>query len=132
MTKFADHADLFCILKSRVGCRELQKDYTALRDWMINWKMEFNAEKHEVMCIWKNKCNFMMDSVMMGSKMTYHSGMRSLIIIDNFTKLSLQCSVKGKNQMLGINKRRIENKTENVIMLLYKSPVHLHLNVVYV
>lgn len=31
-----------------------------------------------------------------------------------------------KKQMLGIKKKEIENKTENVIMILYKSIVHPH------
>lgn len=46
--KFADHDDLFGILKRRAGCRQLQKDYTALRYGMVKWKMGFNANKCDV------------------------------------------------------------------------------------
>lgn len=48
MKKFAHHDDLFGILKRGVGCRELQKDYTALRYGMVKWKMGFNANKCDV------------------------------------------------------------------------------------
>jgi len=70
VTKFAHHADLFWTLKRRAVCRELQKDYTALSDRMINWNMEVKAKNCEVVHIWKNKPSFMMGFIMMGSKMT--------------------------------------------------------------
>ncbi|CAM4540291.1 unnamed protein product [Caretta caretta] len=51
------------------------------------------------------------------------------VIVDSSVKTSTQCAaaVKKANGMLGIIKKGIENKTENILLPLYKSIVHPHL-----
>uniref|UniRef100_A0A8C3SIE1 Uncharacterized protein n=1 Tax=Chelydra serpentina TaxID=8475 RepID=A0A8C3SIE1_CHESE len=51
------------------------------------------------------------------------------VIVDSCLKTSTQCAAAGKkaNRMLGIIRKGIDNKTENILLPLYKSMVRPHL-----
>ncbi|CAM5079620.1 unnamed protein product [Natator depressus] len=121
---FADDTKLLKIVKSQVDCQELQKDLTKLGDWATKWQMKFNVDKCKVMHIGKRNPNC--TYTMMGSKLAVTTQERDLgVIVDSSLKSSTQCAaaVKKVNKMLGIIKKGIDNKTENIILPLYKSMV---------
>uniref|UniRef100_A0A8C3H706 Reverse transcriptase domain-containing protein n=1 Tax=Chrysemys picta bellii TaxID=8478 RepID=A0A8C3H706_CHRPI len=128
VAKFADDTKLLKIVKSKADCEELQKDLTKLSDWATKWQMKFNVDKCKVMHIGKNNSNYTYN--MMGANLATTSQEKDLgVIVDSSLKMSTQCAeaVKKANRMLGIIKKGIENKTENILLPLYKSMVCPHL-----
>uniref|UniRef100_A0A8C4XYG1 Reverse transcriptase domain-containing protein n=1 Tax=Gopherus evgoodei TaxID=1825980 RepID=A0A8C4XYG1_9SAUR len=128
MAKFADDTKLLKIVKTKADCEELQKDLTKLSDWATKWQMKFKVDKCKVMHIGKNNPNYTYN--MMGAHLATTSQEKDLgVIVDSSLKMSTQCAeaVKKANSMLGIIKKGIENKTENILLPLYKSMVHPHL-----
>ncbi|CAM4508925.1 unnamed protein product [Caretta caretta] len=123
VAKFADGTKLLKTVKSKADCKELQRDLRKLGDWATKWQMKFN-----VMYIGKHNLNYTYKTK--GSKLAVTTQERdSGIIVDISLKTSAQCAaaVKKANRMLGIFKKGIDNKTENIIMPLYKSMVCPHL-----
>uniref|UniRef100_A0A452HI16 Reverse transcriptase domain-containing protein n=1 Tax=Gopherus agassizii TaxID=38772 RepID=A0A452HI16_9SAUR len=128
VAKFADDTKLLKIVKAKADCEELQKDLTKLSDWATKWQMKFNVDKCKVMHIGKNNPNYTYN--MMGANLATTSQEKDLgVIVDSSLKMSTQCAeaVKKANRMLGIIKKGIENKTENILLPLYKSMVCPHL-----
>ncbi|CAM5134922.1 unnamed protein product [Natator depressus] len=128
VAKFADDTKLLKIVKSQADCEELQKNLTKLGDWATKWQMKFNVDKFKVMHIGKRNPNY--TYTVMGSKLAVTTQERDLgVIVDSSLKSSTQCAaaVKKVNRMLGIIKKGIDNKTENIILPLYKSMVRPHL-----
>ncbi|CAM4639967.1 unnamed protein product [Lepidochelys kempii] len=126
--KFADDTKLLKIVKTQPDCKELQKDLSKLDDWATKWQMKFNVDKCKVMHIGKHNPNY--TYTMMGSKLAVTTQERDLGVIVNCSlKPSTQCAaaVKKANGMLGIIKKGIDNRTENIIFPLYKSMVRPHL-----
>ncbi|CAM5152026.1 unnamed protein product [Natator depressus] len=129
VAKFADDTKLLKIVKSQADCKELQKYLSELCDWATKWQMKFSVDKWKVMHIGKHNPNYTYK--MMGSKLVVTTQKRDLgVIVDSSLKTSTQCAVavKKANRMLGIIKKGIDNKTENIILPLYKSMVHPHLD----
>ncbi|CAM5109632.1 unnamed protein product [Eretmochelys imbricata] len=127
VAKFADDTKLLKILKTKADCEELQKDLTKLSDWATKWQMKFNVDKCKVMHIGKNNPNYTYN--MMGANLPMTNQERDLgVIVDSSLKTSTQCAaaVKKANMMLGIIKKVIENKMENILLPLYKSMVRPH------
>ncbi|CAM5165838.1 unnamed protein product [Natator depressus] len=128
VAKFADDTKLLKIVKTQADCEELQKDLSKLGDWATKWQMKFNVDKCKVMHIGKNNPNYTYK--MMGSKLAVTTQERDLgVIVDSSLKTSTQsaAAVKKANGMLEIIKKGIENRTENIMLPLYKSMVRPHL-----
>ena len=89
---------------------------------------EMYVDKCKVMHIGKNNPNYIYN--MMGTNLATTTRERDLgDIVDSSLKTSTQCAaaVEKANRMLGIIKKGIENKTKNILLLLYKSMVCPHL-----
>ncbi|CAM4625917.1 unnamed protein product [Caretta caretta] len=128
VAKFAKDTKLLKIVKTKADCEELQKDLTKLSDWATKWQMKFIVDKCKVMHIGKNNPNYTYN--MMGANLTTTNQEKDLgVIVDSSLKTSTQCAaaVKKANGTLGIIKKGIENKTENILLPLYKSMVRPHL-----
>ncbi|CAM5102996.1 unnamed protein product [Eretmochelys imbricata] len=128
VSKFADDTKLLKEVKTKADCEELQKDLTKLNDWGTKWQMKFNVDKYKVMHIGKNNPNYTYN--MMGANLATTNQEKDLgVIMNSSLKMSTQCAaaVKKANAMLGIIKKGIENKTENILLPLYKSMVCPHL-----
>ncbi|CAM4577882.1 unnamed protein product [Lepidochelys olivacea] len=128
VAKFADETELLKIVKTQADCEELQKDLSKLSDWATKWQMKFNVDKCKVMHIGKHNPNYTYK--MMGSKLAVTTQKRDLgITVDSSLKTSTQCAaeVKKVNRMLGIIKKGLYSRTENIMLPLYKSMVHPHL-----
>ncbi|CAM5114425.1 unnamed protein product [Natator depressus] len=128
VAKFADDTKLLKIVKTKADCEELQKGLTKLSDWATKWQMKFNVEKCKVMHIGKNNPNYTYN--MMRANLATANQEKDLgVIVDSSLKTSMQCAaaVKKANGMLGISKKGIENKMENILLPLFKSMVRPHL-----
>ncbi|CAM4712428.1 unnamed protein product [Lepidochelys kempii] len=128
VAKFADDTKLLKIVKSQADCEELQKILTKLGDWATKWQMKFNVDKCKVMHIRKHHPNYTYK--IMWSKLAVTTQERDLgVTVDSSLRTSTQCAatVKKANRMLGIIKKGIDNKTENITLPLYKSMVCPHL-----
>ncbi|CAM4645910.1 unnamed protein product [Lepidochelys kempii] len=128
VAKFADDPKLLKIVKTKADCEELRKDLTKLSDGATKWQMKFNADKCKVMHIGKNNPSYAYN--MMGANLATTNQEKDLgVIVDSSLKTSTQCAVavKKANRMLGIIKKGIENKLENILLPLYKSMVLPHL-----
>uniref|UniRef100_K7F0M2 Reverse transcriptase domain-containing protein n=1 Tax=Pelodiscus sinensis TaxID=13735 RepID=K7F0M2_PELSI len=128
VVKFADDTKLFRIVKTEADCEGLQEDLTKLSDWATKWQMKFNVDKCKVMHIGKNNPNYTYS--MMGANLATTNQERDLgVIVDSSLKTSTQCAVvvKKANRMLGIIRKGIENKTQNILLPLYKTMVRPHL-----
>ncbi|CAM5124383.1 unnamed protein product, partial [Natator depressus] len=128
VAKFADDTKLLKIVKTKADCEELQKDLTKLGHWATKWQMKFNVDKCKVMHIGKNNPNYTYN--MMRANLATPNQEKDLgVIVDSSLKTSTQCAaaVKKANRMVGIIKKGIENKTENILLPFYKSMVHPHL-----
>ncbi|CAM4547301.1 unnamed protein product [Lepidochelys olivacea] len=119
VAKFADDTKLLKIIKSQADCKELQKDLSKLGDWVTKWQMKFNVDKCKIMHIGKHDPNYTYK--MMESKLVVTTQEKDLgVIVDSSLKISTQCAVAAKkaNKMLGIIKKGIDNKTENITLPL--------------
>ncbi|CAM4694163.1 unnamed protein product [Caretta caretta] len=104
------------------------KPVTKLSDWATTWQMKFNVDKCQVTHTGKNNPNYTYN--VMGANLATTNQEKDLgVIMDSSLKTSMQCAeaVKKANRMLGIIKKGIENKTENILLPLYKSMEHPHL-----
>ncbi|CAM4509126.1 unnamed protein product [Lepidochelys olivacea] len=127
--KFADDTKLLKIVKTKADCEEqLQKDLKKLSDWATKWQMKFNVDKCKVMHIGKNNPNYTYN--MMRANLATTNQEKDLgVIVHSSLKTSTQCAaaVKKANGILGIMKKGIQNKMENISLPLYKSMVRPHL-----
>uniref|UniRef100_K7GG65 Reverse transcriptase domain-containing protein n=1 Tax=Pelodiscus sinensis TaxID=13735 RepID=K7GG65_PELSI len=127
VVKFADDTKLFRIVKTEADCEGLQEDLTKLSDWATEWQMNFNVDKCKLMHNGKNNPNYTYS--MMGANLAMTNQERDLgVIVDSSLKTSTQCAaaVKKANRMLGNIKKGIENKTQNILLSLYKTMVRPH------
>uniref|UniRef100_K7F1Z4 Reverse transcriptase domain-containing protein n=1 Tax=Pelodiscus sinensis TaxID=13735 RepID=K7F1Z4_PELSI len=128
VVKFADDTKLFRIVKPEADCEGLQEDLTKLSDWATKWQMKCNVDKCKVMHIGKNNPNYRY-SMMRANLATTNQERDRGVIVDSSLKTSTQsaAAVKKANRMLGIIRKGIENKTQNILLPLYKTMVHPHL-----
>ena len=52
---FADDTITYLVIVTKKDCHSLQKDLDKLADWEIIWKMEFHANKCQVLSITRKK-----------------------------------------------------------------------------
>ena len=124
LSKFADDSKLcknICLDSDR---DDLQQDLDKLNDWSQQWQMQFNVEKCSVIHLGhKNKqYNYKLgDSELKKSVMEKDLG----VVVDSGMKFSSQCSaaVKNANATLGIIRRHIKSRKQNIIIKLYKTLV---------
>ncbi len=122
--KFADDTKLFAKINSRKDAEELQGDLDKIFQWSREWQMLFNVEKCKAMHIGKRNCEFgyQMNGITLGT-VTEEKDLG--VVVRNDLKVSGQCAqaCSKANKMLGIINRTIQNKTEEVMMCLYKALV---------
>ncbi|CAM5087761.1 unnamed protein product [Eretmochelys imbricata] len=127
VAKFADDTKLLKIVKSKANYEGLQKDLTKLGDWATKWQMKFSVDKCKVMHTGKHNPNY--TYTMTGSKLAVTTQERSWSHCGEFSEnIHSLCSRSQKtNRKLGIIKKGIDSKTENILLPLYKSMVRPHL-----
>ena len=124
LSKFADDSKLcknVCLDSDRDA---LQQDLNRLYEWSQQWQMQFNVDKCSIIHLGhKNKqYNYNLgDSELKKSVKERDLG----VIVDGSMKFSEQCSaaVKNANSTLGIIRRHIKSRKNNVIIKLHKTLV---------
>jgi len=126
--KFADDTKIFGKAGTSESVNKLRADLQVLWKWTVKWQMNFNIDKCKVMHIGAN--NLEEDYVMEGKKLEKISEEKDLgVIISSNFKVSKQCikAAKKGNQILGLIKRTITCRSNEIIIRLYKSLVRPHL-----
>jgi len=106
----------------------MQKDLSKLWSWSVNWQMLFNIDKCKVMHF--RRKNTLLSYQLEGKGFEKVSEEKFLgIVISNDLKVSRQCTqVYAKaNKMLGVINRTIMYKSTDILLQLFKSLVHPHL-----
>ncbi len=128
LSKFADDTKLAGLVESLEQSRVLQSDLDRLRDWALEWDMQFNIDKCKVMHVGaKNSgIEYMMD----GKKLHVVTQDRDLgVIVENTLKPTAQCLAacnKG-NWILGMMKRGLGSRGREIWLPVYRSLVRSHL-----
>jgi hypothetical protein len=128
LVKFADDTKVGKVVNNIEQAKEFQSDLDEFSNWSKDWLMEFNYEK--CVCLHLGKKNNNFDYHLNNLPLKSVNKEKDLgIIIDKNFNFSEQCAaaVKKANQMLGIIKRKIKNKTKEIIVGLYKALVRPHL-----
>lgn len=96
MAKFIDDTQLFRVLKTKMDCKEFQKDLFKLQGWVLKWHMRFNVSK--LMHIEPNNLGFM--HRLMGSVLAAINQERDLaVVVDSSVKMLTQCVAAMKRQI---------------------------------
>ena len=128
LLKFADDAKLFRQVSDQSDVDALREDLRNLYQWSEDWQMLFNIDKCKVMHFGCK--NSQQQYSIAGSILSVVEEEKDLgVLIRNDLKVSQQCSkvVKTANQILGMIKRSFQNKSKDIMLLLYKSLVRPHL-----
>ena len=108
----------------------LQYDLCNLVKWSKEWQMLFNADKCKVMHVGYNNTNKHANYDVNDVQLECVSEEKDLgVIISEDLKWQKQCSeaVRKANRMLGLIKRNFIDRSQETIILLYKSLVRPHL-----
>jgi ribonucleases P/MRP protein subunit RPP40 len=122
--KFADDTKMCKSVSSIEGVRCLREDLVKLSEWANDWQMSFNTDKCSVIHIGKG--NGQHRYSLCGSLLRESTQERDLgIIVDNSMKFSEQCNaaIKKANSTLGLIRRSIKSKSNNIVTKLYKALV---------
>jgi len=106
----------------------MREDLRRLYEWAKNWKMLFNVDKCSVMHMGKGNRKF--EYNIGGVTLRASEEERDLgVIMHSSAKPSRQCveAAKRANRILGMIKRTIVSREQDVILRLYKSLVRPHL-----
>lgn len=128
LSKFADDTKLGKMVNNVTDASELQLDLDKLYDWSKQWLMEFNLDKCVCMHMGSKNINFQYN--IGGTSLKTVDKEKDLgVLIDKNFKFTEHCAlaVKKANQMLGIIKRKIQHKSKDVIVKLYKTLIRPHL-----
>ena len=128
LLKFADDTKVFRNVSKAEDVDSLRQDLVNLYKWSVEWLMLFNVDKCKVMHFGYKNINA--EYSMGGNILDVVKEERDLgVIVQSDLKVSQQCSnsVKTANKILGMINRNFCNKTEEIILSLYKSLVRPHL-----
>ena len=122
--KFADDTKICKNVSSTEGVQKLREDLEKLGNWANDWQMSFNTDKCSIIHL-GNK-NLKHRYSLCGSVLRDSTKERDLgIIVDSSMKFSEQCNsaIKNANSTLGLFRRTIKCKSQNIITKLYKALV---------
>src|SRR3989454_7406560 len=122
--KFADDTKMCKSVSSTDGVQKLREDLTKLGNWANDWQMSFNTDKCSVIHLGKDNPKHKYS--LCGSDLRDSTKERDVgIIVDSSTKFSEQCNtaIKNANSTLGLIRRTIKCKSQNIITKLYKTLV---------
>jgi len=126
--KFADDTKVFGKVNNAADGVRLQEDLNRLCDWANMWQMEFNVAKCVTMHIGNGNIGFQYS--MQGRLLDTVTTARDLgVHISSDLKSADHCykSYSKANRMLGLIKRTVKYKTQDLMVRLYKSLVRPHL-----
>ena len=125
--KFADNTKVGGVVHSVEDCQRLQRDIDRMQKWAEKWQKEFNPEKCEVVYFGRtnSKAEYNVNGRILGSveeqkDLGVHVP-RSLKVASQVDRV-----VKKAYGVLGFISRRIEFKSRDVMMQLYKTLVRPH------
>ena len=123
---FADDCLLYRTINTPSDARQLQQDLDSLRQWEIDWQMEFNPDKCEVIRITNKKTVITTDYTIHGQRLNTTSKTKYLgVTIDN--KLTWAAHVKNTtqkaNNTLSFLRRNISSCPQHIRMTAYKTLV---------
>jgi hypothetical protein len=124
LCKFADDSKLCKNIRNGSDRDDLQNDLDSLCEWSREWQMQFNVDKCSVLHLgYKNlRYNYKLGNVDLKSAVNE----KDLgVVVDSSSKWSEQCSiaVRNANSALGIIRRHITSRKQNIIVKLYKALV---------
>ena len=122
--KFADDTKMCKSVSSAEGVQKLREDLVKLGNWAKDWQMSFNTDKCSVIHLGNE--NLKHKYSLCGSVLRDSTKERDLgIIVDSSLKFSEQCNaaIKNANSTLGLIRRTIKCKSQNIITKLYKALV---------
>jgi len=122
--KFADDTKMCKSVSSVEGVQKLRDDLVKLGNWADDWQMSFNTDKCSVIHLGNE--NLKHKYSLCGSVLRDSTKERDLgIIVDSSMKFTEQCNtaIKNANSTLGLIRRTIKYKSQNIITKLYKALV---------
>ena len=122
--KFADDTKMCKSVSSAEGVQKLRDDLVKLGNWADDWQMSFNTDKCSVIHLGNE--NLKHKYSLCGSVLRDSTKERDLgIIVDSSMKFTEQCNtaIKNANSTLGLIRRTIKYKSQNIITKLYKALV---------
>ena len=128
VSKFADDTKLSMKVECELDADILRKDLAKIYQWSLDWQMMFNVDKCSVMHMGKRNQEFQYE--MGGILLKTSEEERDLgVIVHNSGKPSRQCAEAAKraNKILGLVKRTIISRNQEIIIRLYKCLVRPHL-----
>jgi ribonucleases P/MRP protein subunit RPP40 len=112
------------IVETEDDCKAMQRDLDKIYQWGVKWQMEFNLDKCVVMHLGHKNRNHRY--TLNGTVLKSVDEERDLgVVIDNKLKLKKQCAKAANraNQVLGMIKRNVRSRSQDVILKLYKGLV---------
>ena len=128
VSKFADDTKLSMKVECELDADILRKDLAKIYQWSLDWQMMFNVDKCSVMHMGKRNQEFQYE--MGGILLKTSEEERDLgVVVHNSGKPSRQCAEAAKraNKILGLVKRTIISRNQEIIIRLYKCLVRPHL-----
>jgi ribonuclease P/MRP protein subunit RPP40 len=122
--KFADDTKIFNKVQNEDDHQILQADIASLGSWSSKWQMEFNTTKCKVLLVGRTNQKFQYElnrQILESTEQERDLG----IVITNDLKSAGNCQAayNKANRVLGMIKRFITNKTQDIMLPLYKSLV---------
>ena len=124
INKFADDCKLGRKVTNQEDIEILRQDLEKLSEWADRWQMKFNVEKCAVLHMGKSEIN--RNYEINHTQLKTHKVEKDLgILVDGNMKFSEHCNsvVNSANATLGMIKRSISCKSNNMIVRLYKALV---------
>ena len=122
--KFADDTKIYGNINSYDDASKLQQDLNKLVTWSQTWQMPFNVQKCKVMHFGRKNLRY--PYIMKESQLETVNSEKDLgILLSSDGKVSVQCAqaCMKANRILGMIKRSIVYKNQQVMLQLYKSLV---------
>jgi len=126
--KFADDTKLISAVATAQDITNVTNDLHNLASWSDDWMMLFNTDKCHVLHLGRD--NSRAKYCLLGKELSKVADERDLgVIVQDDLKVSKQCTkaVSTAYRILGLIRRTIECKSQDIILQLYKSLVRPHL-----